>query len=132
MFTRRDLVRSALAGGAALLAAPSLVRVASAFAAAPEMTDLTIFGVSDAQISSQQIIASKKGFFADQGLNVTNKLIPSGPDIGPLIAGGSAPVSFETNITVISVAANDVPRSSSARSRTSPAPRQWSGAKAWC
>jgi NitT/TauT family transport system substrate-binding protein len=109
MFTRRDLVRSALAGGAALLAAPSLVRVASAFAAAPEMTDLTIFGVSDAQISSQQIIASKKGFFADQGLNVTNKLIPSGPDIGPLIAGGSAPVSFETNITVISVAANDVP-----------------------
>ncbi len=109
MFTRRDLMRSALAGGAALLTAPALVRVTSAFAAAPEMTDLTIFGVSDAQISSQQIIASKKGFFADQGLNVTNKLIPSGPDIGPLIAGGSAPVSFETNITVISVAANDVP-----------------------
>src|SRR5258708_5361128 len=43
MFTRRHLVRSALAGGAALLAGPSLVRVASAFAAAPEMTDLTIF-----------------------------------------------------------------------------------------
>jgi NitT/TauT family transport system substrate-binding protein len=86
-----------------------LVRAATAFAAAPEMTDLTVFGVSDAQISAQQIIADKKGFFTEQGLNVTNRLIPSGPDIGPLIAGGSAPVSFETNITVISVAANDVP-----------------------
>jgi NitT/TauT family transport system substrate-binding protein len=77
--------------------------------AQPELTDVTAFGVSDAQISAQQIIADKKGFFAEQGLNVTNKLIPSGPDIGPLIASGSAPVSFETNITVISVAANDVP-----------------------
>ena len=73
------------------------------------MTELTIYGVSDAQISSQQIIADKQGFFGEQGLHVTNKLMPSGPDIGPLIAGGSAPVGFETNITVISVAANDVP-----------------------
>jgi NitT/TauT family transport system substrate-binding protein len=117
MLTRRDLLHSAVAGGAVLLATPGLVRAAAPavvsnaleLGAVPELTEVTAFGVSDAQISSQQIIADKKGFFAEQGLKVTNKLIPSGPDIGPLIAGGSAPVSFETNITVISVAANDVP-----------------------
>src|SRR3989442_4556185 len=42
-------------------------------------------------------------------MGVRNRLVQSGPDIGPLIAGGSAPVSFETNITVIIVQASGVP-----------------------
>src|SRR4051812_27505578 len=100
MLTRRELLSSAASGAALVLASPIVVRPAGpgllTFAAAPEMANLTAFGVRDAQISAQQIIADKKGFFAEQGLTVTNKLIPSGPDIGPLIAGGSAPISFET------------------------------------
>lgn len=80
-----------------------------ALAAAPELSELTAWGVIDAQISSQQVVADKKGYFKAQGLQVNNRLVQSGPDIGPLIAGGSAPVSFETNITVIIVQASGVP-----------------------
>jgi ABC-type nitrate/sulfonate/bicarbonate transport system substrate-binding protein len=80
-----------------------------ALAAAPELKELTAWGVIDAQISSQQIVADKKGFFQEQGLTVKNRLVQAGPDIGPLISGGSAPVSFETNITVIIVQASGVP-----------------------
>jgi NitT/TauT family transport system substrate-binding protein len=107
VLTRRHLLRAAAGTSAVLLVGSQLPEFA--FAAAPELSDVTAFGVIDAQISAQQIIAARKGFFAEQGLNVTNRLVQSGPDIGPLIAGGSAPLSFETNITVISVAANDVP-----------------------
>lgn len=81
----------------------------SVLAAAPELKELTAWGVIDAQISSQQVVADKKGFFTQKGLKVNNRLVQSGPDIGPLIAGGSAPVSFETNITVIIVQASGVP-----------------------
>lgn len=107
MLTRRQLLRTAAGASAVLLVGSQLPELA--YAAAPELSEVTAFGVIDAQISAQQIVAAKKGFFSDQGLNVTNRLVQSGPDIGPLIAGGSAPLSFETNITVISVASNDVP-----------------------
>ncbi|MFF2481097.1 ABC transporter substrate-binding protein [Paenibacillus sp. NPDC058071] len=74
-----------------------------------EMTDLTLVGVRDAQISSQQIIADKMGFFKEEGLNVTSKLIESGPDIGPMVAGGSAPVSIQTNFMDIILKSTEVP-----------------------
>lgn len=73
-----------------------------------ETTDLTVWGVIDPQISAQLIIADKKGFFKQQGLNVTTKLVQSGTEIGPMIAGGSAPISFESNYTDISLASNNV------------------------
>lgn len=76
--------------------------------AANEVTDLTLYGVIDPQISAQQIIADKKGYFKDEGLNVTNKLIQSGGDISPLISGGTAQVSFESTYTDIALAANGV------------------------
>ncbi len=113
--TRRELLSYASAVGAmTLLGVPHLrsglwPELAQALAAAPELKELTAWGVIDAQISSQQIIADKKGWFKEQGLTVRNRLVQAGPDIGPLIAGGSAPVSFETNITVIIVQASDVP-----------------------
>lgn len=113
--TRRELLSYGTAVGAmTLLGVPRLdshlwPRLAEALAAAPELKELTGWGVIDAQISSQQIIADKRGFFKEQGITVKNRLVQAGPDIGPLIAGGSAPVSFETNITVIIVQASDVP-----------------------
>lgn len=70
--------------------------------------EIVAYGVIDPQISAQQIIADKKGFFAAEGVKVTNKLIQSGGDISPLISGGTAQVSFETPYTDIAVAANNV------------------------
>lgn len=113
--TRRELLSYATAVGAmTLLGLPRLnghlwPELSEALAAAPELKELTAWGVIDAQISAQQIIADKRGFFKERGLTVKNRLVQAGPDIGPLIAGGSAPVSFETNITVIIVQASGVP-----------------------
>jgi len=78
-------------------------------AAELELTSLTIVGVRDAQISSQQILADKLGDFADEGLDVTNQLIESGPDIAPMVSGGSADVSIQTNFMDIILKSNDVP-----------------------
>jgi len=91
-------------------AAPAAT-VAPAATAAPAKASVsfTAYGVIDPQISSQLLIGVKKGFFLEQGLQVDYKLIQSGADIGPLIAGGTAPLSFESNITVIDTAANGVP-----------------------
>lgn len=74
----------------------------------PEKTEIELVGVRDAQISSQQIIADKKGYFKEEGLTVKNKLIESGPDIAPLVSGGSAPISLQTNFMDIILASNGV------------------------
>ncbi|WP_020617832.1 ABC transporter substrate-binding protein [Paenibacillus daejeonensis] len=74
-----------------------------------ETTKLTLVGVRDAQISSQQIIADKLGYFSDEGLEVTSQLIESGPDIGPMVAGGSAKVSIQTNFMDIILKSTDIP-----------------------
>lgn len=73
-----------------------------------ELKQFTLVGVRDAQISSQQIIADKKGYFKEEGLEVTSQLIESGPDIGPMVAGGSAPISIQTNFMDIILKSNNV------------------------
>ncbi len=73
-----------------------------------ETPKLTLVGVRDAQISSQQIVADKMGYFKEEGLDVTSQLIESGPDIGPLVAGGSAAVSVQTNFMDIILKSNNV------------------------
>ncbi|RUS46167.1 ABC transporter substrate-binding protein [Cohnella sp. AR92] len=88
-------------------AAPSS-SAAAAPAAELEAKDVTLIGVRDAQISSQQIIADKLGYFKEAGLNVTSKLIESGPDIGPMVSGGSAPVSIQTNFMDIILKSNGI------------------------
>lgn len=70
--------------------------------------EVEAYGVVDPQISAQQIIADKKGFFEEEGLKVTNKLLQSGGDISPLISGNTAKVSFESTYTNITLAANNV------------------------
>lgn len=74
----------------------------------PELKKFTLVGVRDAQISSQQIIADKLGYFKEAGLDVTSQLIESGPDIGPMVAGGSAPISIQTNFMDIILKSNNV------------------------
>lgn len=82
----------------ALLISGALSQV---FAESLELSEVEIVGVRDAQISSQQIIALQKGFFEQNGLEVTNTLIQSGPEVGPMIAGGSAPISIELTFTAL-------------------------------
>ncbi|MFB5269099.1 ABC transporter substrate-binding protein [Paenibacillus enshidis] len=106
---------SACGGGASSQApspseAPSPAPAASAPAESGglETTKLTLVGVRDAQISSQQIIADKLGYFKEEGLDVTSQLIESGPDIGPMVSGGSAPVSIQTNFMDIILKSNSI------------------------
>ncbi|MEQ8196494.1 MAG: ABC transporter substrate-binding protein [Clostridiaceae bacterium] len=73
-----------------------------------KLFEIEAYGVVDPQISAQQIIADKKGFFKEEGLKVTNKLLQSGGDISPLISGNTAKVSFESTYTDIALAANNV------------------------
>ncbi|MCM3728650.1 ABC transporter substrate-binding protein [Neobacillus cucumis] len=75
----------------------------------PEMDKLKLMGVRDAQISAAQIIAEKKGFFKEEGVDVTNQLIENGPEMGSMIAGGSAPISLMSNFLAITLKASNVP-----------------------
>ncbi|MGG1314447.1 ABC transporter substrate-binding protein [Cohnella laeviribosi] len=99
-------------GGSDSAPSPSASATASGGEAAGdggiELKSFTLVGVRDAQISSQQIIADKLGYFKDEGLDVTNQLIESGPDIGPMVAGGSAPISIQTNFMDIILTSNNV------------------------
>ncbi|WP_235549477.1 MULTISPECIES: ABC transporter substrate-binding protein [unclassified Paenibacillus] len=94
---------------AATTAPAAATAAATASATVPEVKDITLVGVRDAQISSQQIIADKLGYFKETGLNVTSQLIESGPDIGPMVAGGSAPLSIQTNFMDIILKSSNVP-----------------------
>lgn len=99
---------SAAAGTSASTAAAATETTAAGASGGLETKELTVWGVIDPQISAQLIVADKKGFFEKQGLKVTTKLVQSGTEIGPMIAGGSAPISFESNYTDISLASNNV------------------------
>lgn len=69
---------------------------------------IVAYGEYDPQVSAQQIIADKMGYFKEEGLNVTNKLA-AGPDQNaPLVASGTAGVCFGATYDNISVAANNV------------------------
>ncbi|MDF2937317.1 MAG: nitrate transporter substrate-binding protein, partial [Paenibacillaceae bacterium] len=94
---------TAAASGASTAPSPS-----TAAGGAIETKSFTLVGVRDAQISSQQIIADKLGYFKEAGLEVTSQLIESGPDIGPMVAGGSAPISIQTNFMDIILTSNKV------------------------
>lgn len=70
--------------------------------------EITFYGVIDPQVSAQQIIADKKGYFAEEGLNIKCEYLQSGTEVSPLIAGGTAKVSCETTYTDIPLAASGV------------------------
>lgn len=71
--------------GAALL----MAFFACAVAAAPEVTDITVYSSLDTQAPVQLITAQKKGFFKQAGLNVTTKYYQSASDIPAGMIGGS-------------------------------------------
>lgn len=69
---------------------------------------IKVYGVIDPQISAQQIIAEKMGYYEEFGLNVENIYITSGGDMSAYVASGEAQVSFETSYTTTPLAASDV------------------------
>ncbi|MGE4548760.1 MAG: ABC transporter substrate-binding protein [Intestinibacillus sp.] len=66
------------------------------------------YGELDPQVSAQQIIADKKGFFAEEGLTVENKLMNDPSSNASLVASGEAEVSFGSLFNNITVAANGI------------------------
>ncbi|RYL86659.1 ABC transporter substrate-binding protein [Sporolactobacillus sp. THM19-2] len=66
------------------------------------------YGELDPQVSGQQIIADKKGYFKEEGLKVENHLMPGPDQNASLISSGKAQVIFGSIYNNISVAANDV------------------------
>jgi ABC-type nitrate/sulfonate/bicarbonate transport system substrate-binding protein len=99
---------SAAATSSSTAASSTTAAPAAAANSAPELKDFTIVGIRDAQLGAQQILADKMGYYKEEGLNVTNQLIESGPDIIPMVAGGSAPISIGTNFFDIIMASNNV------------------------
>lgn len=70
--------------------------------------EIDAYGELDPQVSAQQIIADKLGYFKEEGLKVNNKLM-TGPDQNaPLVASGTASVCFGSIYNNIAVAANGV------------------------
>lgn len=92
------------AGAAALMTAIAGVSFAlpmglssqAALAAGPEVTKLDFWAVRDAQESAQITLASEKGFFKDEGLDVTVKWIVSGTDTPSLAASGEIVMTGES------------------------------------
>lgn len=66
------------------------------------------YGELDPQVSGQQIIADKKGFFTKEGLKVKNHLMPGPDQNASLISSGTAQVIFGSIYNNLSVAASNV------------------------
>lgn len=73
-----------------------------------ELIPVEIYGVTDPQEAAQLIIAKNKGYFEEEGLDVTNVLIEASSDLPAYIASGEAPVSAESQYTCTEVAAQGV------------------------
>lgn len=74
-----------------------------------KLEKVTMYGVSDPQISAQQIIATEKGFFEEEGIEADNVYVESSGDLPSYIAGGTAPVSFESTYTCTELQSQNVP-----------------------
>ncbi|MEQ8196492.1 MAG: ABC transporter substrate-binding protein [Clostridiaceae bacterium] len=73
-----------------------------------KLFEVDAYGELDPQVSAQQIVADKLGYFKEEGLKVNNKLM-TGPDQNaPLVASGTAAICFGSVYNNISVAANGV------------------------
>lgn len=74
--------------GAMSFALPLGLATSEVAQAAPEVTKLDFWAVRDAQESAAIALASEKGFFKDEGLDLTIKWIVSGTDTPSLAASG--------------------------------------------
>ncbi|MGO8833462.1 MAG: ABC transporter substrate-binding protein [Roseiarcus sp.] len=82
--------------GAMSFTLPVDLATSEAAQAAPEVTKLDFWAVRDAQESASITLASEKGFFKDEGLDVTIKWIVSGTDTPSLAASGQILLTGES------------------------------------
>ena len=78
-------------------------------AQAPERKSLDVHTARDAQLASQLVIADKKGFFREQGLEVQIKYFTAGSEIPPGMAAGSIVMASAGAPNAISLAASNFP-----------------------
>lgn len=83
-------------------------KTADSGSSSDKLFEVDAYGELDPQVSAQQIIADKLGYFKEEGLKVNNKLM-TGPDQNaPLVASGTASICFGSIYNNIAVAANGV------------------------
>jgi NitT/TauT family transport system substrate-binding protein len=70
--------------------------------------EIEAYGELDPQVSAQQIIAEKMGYFEEEGLVVNNHLMTGPSENAPLVANGVAEIAFGSIYNSIAVAANNV------------------------
>lgn len=58
---------------------------------------ITFYGVNDLQISAAQIIADKKGFFKEEGLDIECVYMLNVPEIAAIMANGEAKIACANN-----------------------------------
>jgi NitT/TauT family transport system substrate-binding protein len=75
---------------------------------AADSGEIIAYGELDPQVSGQQIIAEKMGYFKDEGLTIKNKLMNGPDENASLVASGDAKICFGSIYNNISVAANGV------------------------
>src|SRR5262249_56728299 len=78
-------------------------------AQAPERKSLDVHTARDAQPASKLVIADKKGFFREQGLEVQIKYFTAGSEIPPGMAAGSIVMASAGAPNAISLAARNFP-----------------------
>lgn len=74
-----------------------------------QAAELEIWTARDAQLGSLPIIASKKNFLADKGLDAEVKFVSSGNAIPVGMAGGTIPIAVASYTNAIAMIANGVP-----------------------
>src|SRR6059036_228999 len=74
-----------------------------------ERKSLDVHTARDAQLASQLVIADKKGFFREQGLDVQIKYFTAGSEIPPGMAAGSIVMASAGAPNAISLAASNFP-----------------------
>jgi ABC-type nitrate/sulfonate/bicarbonate transport system substrate-binding protein len=116
-FSRRDLLRYAGLGTAAVASVPLLSACGSSSSSTKPASSTSSKAITklSMQLSwvedssfSPLYIADSRGYFADQGVSL--KLTPGGSDIGAIegiVAGGSADVGIASDITTVIAAIGD-------------------------
>ncbi len=89
-------------GAVALLAGP-------AGAATPEMRSLDVYTSKDPQLAVQIELAIDKGYFRNEGLEVTVKYLSGGGEIPPGMAAGSIKVAMAAHNNALNVITRDFP-----------------------
>ena len=77
--------------------------------AAPEIPRVEVYSAKDAQMATQALIASQKGYFKEEGLEVDLKYYQAASEIPAGMIGGSIKIGLGGWVNPMQVAANEYP-----------------------